>query len=233
MAGTIVSASFGSGPKSPGRHPPPGHDTSAVAAQCSSKSTEVGSRKDAAEPEGHSRNLTAKQRRFCEEYLVDLNATQAAIRAGYSPKTARIQASQLMAKRHVRERIAELQEEASERTRLTTDRVLADLEHLYQQGIERNQIGPAVRAKELQGKHLGMFVDVNRYETSTVEQLSDGELIKRMAMGDPVIAARLIKKCAADRTKEDLEQAITDIAGDDAGMAVQIRQELSRLNARG
>lgn len=41
--------------------------------------------------------MTDKQARFCEEYMIDLNATQAAIRAGYSPKTANEQAARLLA----------------------------------------------------------------------------------------------------------------------------------------
>ena len=45
--------------------------------------------------------LTAKQQRFCDEYLIDLNATQAAIRAGYSPKTAEQLAYQLLQKTSV------------------------------------------------------------------------------------------------------------------------------------
>ena len=43
--------------------------------------------------------MTKKQKRFIEEYLIDLNATQAAIRAGYSPKTANEQASRMLASR--------------------------------------------------------------------------------------------------------------------------------------
>lgn len=51
--------------------------------------------------------LTAKQRRFCDEYLIDLNATQAAIRAGYSEKNARNIASENLAKPNISEYIAE------------------------------------------------------------------------------------------------------------------------------
>ena len=47
--------------------------------------------------------LTAKQQRFCDEYLIDLNATQAAIRAGYSEKNARNIASENLAKPNIRE----------------------------------------------------------------------------------------------------------------------------------
>ena len=50
--------------------------------------------------------LTDKQKRFCEEYLIDLNATQAAIRAGYSPKTAEQTASRLLRNVNVQEYIA-------------------------------------------------------------------------------------------------------------------------------
>lgn len=52
--------------------------------------------------------LTDKQEMFCREYLVDLNATQAAIRAGYSEKTARVQAAQNLSKLNIQERIVEL-----------------------------------------------------------------------------------------------------------------------------
>ena len=56
-------------------------------------------------------NMTDKQQRFCDEYLIDLNGTQATIRAGYSEKTARNIASENLAKpdiqRYIRERMAE------------------------------------------------------------------------------------------------------------------------------
>lgn len=51
-----------------------------------------------------TQELTDKQARFCEEYLIDLNATQAAIRAGYSEKTAREQAAQNLSKLNIQEK---------------------------------------------------------------------------------------------------------------------------------
>lgn len=71
--------------------------------------------------------LTAKQQRFCDEYLIDLNATQAAIRAGYSPKTAEQLAYQLLQKTSVQNHIAELQKKREERTEITQDSVLHEL----------------------------------------------------------------------------------------------------------
>ncbi len=60
--------------------------------------------------------LTAKQKRFVEEYLIDLNATQAAVRAGYSVKTAREQGSQNLSKLNIQQQIGEAMAERSKRT---------------------------------------------------------------------------------------------------------------------
>lgn len=70
--------------------------------------------------------LTPKQQRFVEEYLVDLNATQAAIRAGYSEKTAAETGYENLRKPQIAEAIAKAQSERSERTQITADRVLEE-----------------------------------------------------------------------------------------------------------
>jgi phage terminase small subunit len=74
--------------------------------------------------------LTPKQAQFVAEYLIDLNATQAAIRSGYSEKTANEQGSRLLAKVKVAEAIADAQGKRSERTEITQDRVVAELAKL-------------------------------------------------------------------------------------------------------
>jgi phage terminase small subunit len=71
--------------------------------------------------------LTPKQQRFIQEYLVDLNGTQAAIRAKYSEKTANEQAARLLANVSIQEAIAEAQQKRSERTEITQDMVLKEL----------------------------------------------------------------------------------------------------------
>ena len=71
--------------------------------------------------------MTPKQQRFVEEYLKDMNGTQAAIRAGYSAKTANEQASQLLAKLNIQEAVAAAQETRSERTKIDADWVLTRL----------------------------------------------------------------------------------------------------------
>lgn len=71
--------------------------------------------------------LTEKQARFCEEYLVDLNATQAAIRAGYNIKTARSQGSTLLTNPNVAAYIQRLREEQKTRSQVNADWVLQQL----------------------------------------------------------------------------------------------------------
>lgn len=71
--------------------------------------------------------LTAKQQRFVDEYLIDLNATQAAIRAGYSKKTANEQGSRLLANVSVSSAVAESMKSRSNRTGITQDMVLKEL----------------------------------------------------------------------------------------------------------
>ncbi|WHH58469.1 terminase small subunit [Petroclostridium sp. X23] len=71
--------------------------------------------------------LTAKQQRFVEEYLIDLNATQAAIRAGYSPSTAKDIGCENLAKPNIRAHIDAALAERSKRTGINADRVVREL----------------------------------------------------------------------------------------------------------
>ncbi|MDB2085863.1 terminase small subunit [Clostridium paraputrificum] len=74
--------------------------------------------------------LTEKQKRFVEEYLIDLNATQAAIRAGYSPNTARDIGCENLAKPNIRACIDKEIAERSKRTGINQDRVIRELARL-------------------------------------------------------------------------------------------------------
>ena len=70
--------------------------------------------------------LTPRQQRFVEEYLVDLNGTQAAIRAGYSAKCADVQGSRLLANAKISEAVVKAKADRSKRTQITADRVLQE-----------------------------------------------------------------------------------------------------------
>ena len=71
--------------------------------------------------------MTKKQKRFCEEYLIDLNATQAAIRAGYSPDTAKAIGCENLTKPDIRAHIDRAMAERSKRTGVNADRVVQEL----------------------------------------------------------------------------------------------------------
>jgi phage terminase small subunit len=146
-----------------------------------------------------AKKLTPKQDEFCRQYLIDLNATQAAIRSGYSEKTARTTAAQNLAKRNIEDRIRELQRERAERTEITQDWVLeklvANVERSMRavpvfdrEGAETGEYqyqgSVANKALELVGKHLGMFAE--RHEHSgpgggPVEHRHEIEVSERVA----------------------------------------------------
>lgn len=127
---------------------------------------------------------TPRQTRFVEEYLIDLNATQAAIRAGYSAKTAEVQGPRLLGNVRVSAAIRAAQAERSDRVEITQDWVLSRLasvvercmqaEPVYDRKGDRVMVetpngeeAPAYTfnatgangALGLLGKHLGMFKD--------------------------------------------------------------------------
>ncbi|WP_343711896.1 terminase small subunit [Inquilinus sp.] len=118
--------------------------------------------------------LTPKERRFIDEYLVDLNGAQAAIRAGYSERRAKQTASELLDKPEVAAAIEAAQAARSERTQVTQDWVLDRLQEVVERSMQHEAVtdrqgnptgeytfnaGGANKALELLGKHLGMFRD--------------------------------------------------------------------------
>jgi phage terminase small subunit len=106
------------------------------------------------------RPLTPKQQRFIDEYLIDLNATDAYRRAGYAARTdtvARVGGSRLLAKPNIAVAVAEAQQQRAERVELTQDWVLARLRHESQLTGKDASHSARVAALKLIGLHLGMF----------------------------------------------------------------------------
>lgn len=110
--------------------------------------------------------LTPKQAAFVQEYLVDLNATQAAIKAGYSEKTAAEQASRLLTNVKVQEAVMKGRDKLANKVEVTTEKVLGGL--LKEASADDGPMCKAARVKawELLGKHLGLLTDRSKVEVS-------------------------------------------------------------------
>jgi hypothetical protein len=103
--------------------------------------------------------VTPKQKRFVDEYLLDPNATQAAIRAGYSPKTARAIGSRLLTDVDIAATIEKAQAKRSERVEITADQILKDLYLNSQLARDEGKYADSNKALELCDKHLGTLID--------------------------------------------------------------------------
>ena len=124
--------------------------------------------------------LTLKQRRFIEEYLIDFNGCQAAIRAGYSESSAKEIAAENLTKPNIKSEIDRLTEQMTEKAIVTKDMVLQGLldeARLYDEGASHSA---RVSAWAHLGKHLGIFMD--KVELSgKVEVTSLGSLIDELS----------------------------------------------------
>lgn len=116
--------------------------------------------------------LTEKQKRFCEEYLIDLNATQAAKRAGYSEKTAFSIGVENLKKPLIQEYLQDLMKYRSERTGVTAEKVIEELEKIAFSDTEITG-KERMKALELLGKHLGMFSSGGSDDSKIIEKLDE------------------------------------------------------------
>jgi phage terminase small subunit len=127
--------------------------------------------------------LTDMQEKFCEEYLVDLNMTQAAVRAGYSPAAAAAQASKLVDKPQVQERIQELKAARSQKTSIDAEWVLRECVESYHYNKARvvdrwgNEVmrnaSQAAKFLELAGRHIGVRAFDPKVEPEAEKSLSE------------------------------------------------------------
>lgn len=103
--------------------------------------------------------LSPKQKRFCEEYIKDSNATQACIRAGYSKRTAHSQGPRLLEKVGVSDYLSILSEPNKKKAQLTQAQHLDKLEELRDMAVEAGNVQAAIRAEELRGKCTGQYIE--------------------------------------------------------------------------
>lgn len=157
--------------------------------------------------------LTDKQEMFCREYLVDLNATQAAIRAGYSDKTANRIAAQLLSKLDIEKRIQELMNGRSERLDIDADYVLKRLVDIDQMdvldilhddgGIKPIHLWPKVWRTSLSGMDLAEMFESKDGERDLVG------IMKKIKWPDKVKNLELLgKHIKVQAFKEQIEQKV-------------------------
>lgn len=138
-----------------------------------------------------SEMFTPKKKQFVKEYLIDLNATGAAIRAGYSQKTAKAQGSRLLTDVDVQDSLSESLKAREKRTEITADYVLTSLKNIAErcqqlEPVRDNKGNPtgefrfdstgANKAVELLGKNLKLFTDrIDLRVIRTLDDLTDDE----------------------------------------------------------
>jgi len=115
--------------------------------------------------------LTNKQKLFCNEYLIDLNATQAAIRAGYSVKTANRIANENLTKLDIQEYIQIRIKDREVRTEITQDRVLKELAHIAFDDI-KNYLSFYT---DTEGNVRTVVKDSTTIDTRAIQEVSQGK----------------------------------------------------------
>lgn len=141
--------------------------------------------------------LTAKEAAFVREYLIDLNATQAAIRAGYSAKTANVQADQVMQKPRVKAAVDAAIAKRSQETEIDAAWVLkrlaleadADLADLY---FENGAIKPVSEWPKIWRQ--GLVAGVEHVEVKDAEGNATGDVVVKLRLSDRVRRLELIGK---------------------------------------
>ncbi|MTI61857.1 MAG: terminase small subunit [Firmicutes bacterium] len=145
--------------------------------------------------------LTDKQRIFCEEYLIDLNATQAAVRAGYSEKTAYSIGQENLNKPEIQEEIKRLKKARSKRTQITADRVLEELA----------KIGFANIKDYLKVKDMEYITGVDK----------EGKPITKKARGVEIFKT--------DNIEDDIAAAIAEIKQTKTGISLKLHDKIKAL----
>ncbi len=131
--------------------------------------------------------MTKKQKLFVEEYLLDLNATQAAIRAGYSPGTANEQGARLLANVSISRAIAQQMADRSRRTGVNADRVVLELAR-----IAFANAGDLIDAGDATLKDDASRDDLAAIQSIKVKDLGDMGIEREIRLADKLKALELL-----------------------------------------
>lgn len=101
--------------------------------------------------------MNARQTKFVQQYLLTGNATQAAISAGYSKRTAQVQGSRLLSNDMISAALAVARQKTAEKFERTHVEVLKNIDTIGQEARKAGVFAPALKAEQLIGQHLGMW----------------------------------------------------------------------------
>lgn len=131
--------------------------------------------------------MTKKQKRFIEEYLIDLNATQAAIRAGYSPDTAQQMGSENLSKPVIKAHIDRAMAERSKRTGVNADRVVRELAK-----IAFVNAADVINAKDATLRDDASEEDTAAIQSVKVKTFGEDGLEREIKMADKIKALEML-----------------------------------------
>lgn len=171
--------------------------------------------------------MNPKQERFCREYVIDLNGTQAAIRAGYSEKTANEQAAQLLAKLSIKNKIKELQNKIQERTEITADMVVNELAKIGFSNVQDyissgNEIADISKVDKKKAASVGAIETVTK--TRTVGETEVTETTTKFKLYDKVKALEQLGRHLGIFEKDNSQKERT--------VQVNINKKIIEGNAR-
>lgn len=136
--------------------------------------------------------LTPKQNRFVSEYLVDLNATKAAIRAGYAEKTAAQIAYNLLRRGDVQEALQEARDVQEKRTNITSDRILRELARIA--FADASDYAKVVSNGQLQAVELTPTEDLSLDQRAALASIEETQFGIKVRTHDKVKALELLGK---------------------------------------
>lgn len=149
----------------------------------------------------NKKGLTKMQDMFCQEFIIDYHQTKAAIRAGYSKKTAYSIGNRLMKKVEIQKRIADLEKERMKRLNISQDRVLYEIACIalsngadYGEIIERHIKRENGKTTPIQCVEFTLTKELNDQQRRAISGIKEGKTGIEVKMHDKVKALELLMK---------------------------------------
>lgn len=165
--------------------------------------------------------LTEKQKKFCEEYVIDFNGTQAAIRAGYSKKTSNVTSSENLAKPNIQSYIQKLIKDREKRTEINADMVVKELAKIAFFDIRKifHQDGGLVNPCDLDDDTSCVISGIKARDVKSGEDI---ETIVEYKLNDKIKSLELLGKHLGmfDKTIKIEDEVKTNLTVEDISKAV-------------